>query len=78
MYVPAGTFVTGTLYLKSNVNLYLENGAVLKGSANLNDYKAYTLPEYGLNHYGILYTYQAENVSITGQGAIDGNDQVFF
>lgn len=78
VYVPAGTFITGTLYLKSNVNLHLENGAVLKGSANLNDYKAYTLPEYGLNHYGILYTEKAENVAITGQGAIDGNDQVFF
>ena len=30
--VPAGTFVTGTIYLKSNVMLVLEQGAVLKGS----------------------------------------------
>ena len=76
--VPAGTFMTGTLYLKSNVELHLESGSMLKGSADFKDYKAYTLPEYGLNYYGILYTYKAENVAITGQGAIDGNDQVFF
>ncbi|MDP3433447.1 MAG: hypothetical protein Q8T04_10835 [Bacteroidota bacterium] len=36
--VPAGTFVTGTVFLKSNVNLYLENGAVLQGSKDLKDY----------------------------------------
>lgn len=79
--VPAGTFLTGTLHLKSNVDLHLESGAVLKGSPNINDYQAYTLPkypEYGTNHYGILYTEQAQNVSITGPGAIDGNDALFF
>lgn len=36
--VPAGTFVTGTIYLKSNVMLVLEQGAVLKGSPRLEDY----------------------------------------
>jgi polygalacturonase len=76
--VPAGTFITGTLQLKSNVDLHLESGAVVKGSPNLNDYGTYTLPQYGLNHYGVLYTEKAENVAITGLGTIDGNDQVFF
>jgi polygalacturonase len=78
VYVPAGTFVTGTFHLKSNVNLYLESGAVLQGSANLNDYESYTLPQFGLNRYGIMYTADAENVSITGQGIIDGNNKVYF
>lgn len=78
VYVPAGTFITGTFHLKSNVNLYLENGAVLKGSADLKDYTTYQVQGYDTGHYGILYTENAENVSITGMGAIDGNDTVFF
>lgn len=76
--VPAGVFITGTFSLKSNVNLHLENGAVLKGSSELKDYKSYEMPGYGTNYYGIVYTRGAENVSITGMGMIDGNDTVFF
>jgi Glycosyl hydrolases family 28 len=36
--IPAGVFVTGTLRLKSGINLHLSTGAVLQGSPNLNDY----------------------------------------
>lgn len=32
--VPEGTFLTGGLQLKSNVDLHLEKGAVLLGSTN--------------------------------------------
>jgi polygalacturonase len=78
VYIPAGNYVTGTIHLKSNVNLHLEAGAILTGSANLKDYESYTMPEYGLNYYGILYTKGAENVSVTGLGTIDGNNKVFY
>ena len=79
--VPPGTFLTGTISLKSNVELHLESGAVLLGSPNINDYRTYSLPkypEYGTNHYGILYTEEAENVAITGLGTIDGNGPAYF
>lgn len=36
--IPQGEFVTGTLFLKSNVTLRLERGAHLLGSTNLADY----------------------------------------
>lgn len=78
VYVPAGKFITGTISLKSNVNLYLENGAVLMGSSNLKDYKTYTLEGFGTNEYGILFTEDAHDISITGSGEINGNDTVFF
>ncbi len=78
VYIPAGTFETGTIHLKSNVNLNLESGATLKGSPRLQDYETYSLPGYGVNHYGMLYTVDADNVSITGLGTIDGNNGVFF
>ena len=69
--VPPGVFMTGTLQLRSNVNIYLESGAVVKGSANLND--------YFLNgkKVGLFFTQDAENVSITGHGMIDGNGDSF-
>ena len=76
--VPAGTFVIGTVFLKSNVNLHLSSGAVLKGSARLADYHAYTLPVYGQNYYGMLFAEKAQNVSITGLGTVDGNNPVFY
>ena len=79
VYVPAGVFVTGTIELKSNVNLYLETGAVIKGSPNLADYRPYQSPVYDSPaQYGIVYAHKAHNVSITGQGAIDGNEEAYF
>ena len=69
--VPAGTFVTGTIFLKSNVNLYLENGAVLQGSKDLKDYsRAGRSP-------GIIYCEDAINVGISGTGTIDASGDSF-
>jgi polygalacturonase len=78
VYVPAGVYITGTFHLDSNVDLYLESGSVLKGSGDMKDYETYSLPGYGTQHYGILYTHDAVNTTISGQGTIDGNDSVFF
>ena len=36
--IPAGIFLSGTLALKSNVELSLKKGAVLLGSIDINDY----------------------------------------
>jgi polygalacturonase len=71
--IPTGVFITGTLYLKSNVHLYLETGAILKGSPNLNDYAPYNEV-----HYGMLFAENAENITISGSGNIDGNGDNFF
>ncbi|MDO4338706.1 MAG: glycoside hydrolase family 28 protein [Eubacteriales bacterium] len=38
VYIPAGVFLTGSLRLHSNMELYLEEGAVLQGTANREDY----------------------------------------
>jgi len=71
VYVPAGVFLTGTLQLRSHVNLHLESGAIIKGSENLEDYH--------LNGklVGLIFTQNAENVAITGPGTIDGNGDLF-
>lgn len=41
VYIPAGIFVSGSLFIKSNMSLYLEDGAVLLGSGNMEDYPLY-------------------------------------
>ncbi|HMK38573.1 MAG TPA: glycosyl hydrolase family 28 protein [Bacteroidota bacterium] len=69
--VPAGVFVTGTLRLRSNVHLWLQSGAVLKGSTRLGDY---TLDG---RRVGLLYAEDARNVTITGPGTIDGSGDAF-
>lgn len=78
VYVPPGVFKTGTLFLKSHLRLFLDAGAVLKGSENLRDYHAYEIQPYGKYHYGILYGDSLEDVTLAGPGTIDGNNQVFF
>jgi hypothetical protein len=69
--IPPGTFITGTLVLKSRVNLYLEQGALLLGSLDLDDYSR-------LHRNGLIYCEDAIEVSITGQGIIDARGSQFY
>ncbi|MFN0216610.1 MAG: glycoside hydrolase family 28 protein [Saprospiraceae bacterium] len=61
-----GRYVTGSVYLKSNVIIHLEEGAVLLGSLNPFDY----------NRHGywtaMIFAFDQENIGITGKGGIDG------
>ena len=68
VYVPPGTFLTGTLVLRSNVTLYLEAGATLLGSARIEDYA----PQH------VLYAKGAQNIGLAGPGTIDGQGQAFW
>jgi len=69
--IPPGEFVTGTIILKSNVNLFLSPGASLVGSLDTADYWI-----DGIKH-GIIWAYQARNISITGTGEINGKGTAF-
>jgi polygalacturonase len=70
--VPSGRYVTGTIELKSHVNLHLQEGAVLEGSENLQDYTTSD------RVHGIIYCYDAQHISITGQGVIDAHGTFFY
>lgn len=85
LFVPAGTYLTGTLYLKSHVTLHLSAGATLLGSPRREDYNAddifpenpvFTVENVTGAH--LIIAYQAEDVAITGEGTIDGNSSAFF
>jgi polygalacturonase len=77
--IPPGIFVTGTVVLRSNVNLHLEPGSVLSGSKDTSDYLKMnsTLFNEGYNRFGMLCALEAANISITGSGEINGNGTFF-
>ena len=78
--VSPGTYLIGTIVLQSNVNLHLERGATLLASTDMADY---SLPEEarvamkGLLRRYLVFAYQAQNISITGPGIIDGQSPRF-
>lgn len=61
-----GRYLTGTIYLRSNVTIHLEEGAILVGSANPFDY------EKNFNWTALIFALDQENIGITGKGVIDG------
>lgn len=64
--VPEGLFLTGSIILKSNVELHLTEKAVLRGSTNPDHY-------IKLNRWIALILADGQNnISITGKGQIDG------
>lgn len=77
----AGTYISGTIQLKSNVTLILEQGALLLGSNDSKDYpENETCFVDAVGHKrgrAFLYAYQAENIGITGEGMIDGRGGEF-
>ena len=79
--VPNGAYTIGTIILRSNVTLYLENGATLYGSTQLSEYKKLK-PEYlslrtQKETIQLIYAEKAHNITITGQGTIDGQGKGF-
>ncbi len=74
--VAGGNFVTGTIYLKSNVSLRIEGGASILGSPHIADYTTDTdRTMYGgephMNRC-LIFAKDAQNISIEGMGTIDG------
>lgn len=79
--IPAGDFVTGTLFLKDNTTLVLEKNARLLGSKDLADYPKVKVD---FRFWGDEWTYQSliiahnvNNITIEGQGTIDGRGGSF-
>ena len=76
LFFPAGKYLTGAIKLKSNITIELEAGATLLFSDNFDDY----LPFVEMRHEGIMmksfspliYAVDAENITIKGEGKIDG------
>jgi len=80
--IPSGIYMSGSLYLKSNMTLELEKGAVLFGSPNVGHYdQNYLLYPYSTDtrSWALINAYSAdenglfENIRIVGKGTVYGN-----
>jgi len=74
--VGAGSFLTGAIHLKSNVNLHVSEGAVVKFSVDPNSYLPAVYTRFEgvecMNYSPLVYAYEQENIAITGKGTLDG------
>ena len=74
--IPAGSFVTGPIILKSNINLHLAEGALIIFSPDFNQYPLVASSFEGIDAARCQSPVTAEgleNIAITGEGIFDGN-----
>lgn len=74
--IPKGRFLTGAVHLESNVNLHLEDGAVLAFSQDPKDYLPVVFTRFEgtecMNYSPFIYAFEKTNIAITGKGVLDG------
>ncbi|MCH4553382.1 rhamnogalacturonidase [Aestuariibaculum lutulentum] len=74
--IPKGVFLSGALFFKPNTHLHVEEGAVLKGSDNIDDYPFIPsrIEGQSIEYFAALINAKAvDGFTITGTGIIDGN-----
>ena len=69
--IPPGNFMTGPIEMKSGVELHLRKGARLLGSPLTATYKRYD------GRTALIYAKGQRDISITGEGIIDGQGQEY-
>jgi polygalacturonase len=69
--IPPGKYISGTIVLSDNIHLKISAGAELLGSLDTADYVI-----DGIRH-GMIYAQNARNISITGNGIINGRGTEF-
>jgi polygalacturonase len=81
VYFPPGKWLSGTIFLKNNVTLHLENGATLLGSGDLKDYPEYIckLRSYTDNYVkrSLIVGEDLHDIGLRGRGTIDGQGGKF-
>jgi len=74
--VPAGTYLTGALFFKQGVNLYVAEGGTLKGSDDISDYPVCDTRIEGesCKYFAALINVDGvDGFTMCGPGTIDGN-----
>ena len=74
--VPPGTFLTGPIHLKSNVNLHVSDDAIINFFVDPNRYMPIVYTRFEgiecMNYSPLVYAYEQENIAVTGKGILDG------
>ncbi len=79
--IPEGVWLSGALFFKPGTHLMLKEGAVLKGSTNVDDF-----PDIPVHIEGVLQPYvsalvnadRCDGFSISGKGTLDGCGALFW
>ncbi len=75
VFVPAGSYVTGSLFLRDNITLHLDAGATLLGSTDPADYPIISSRWEGSEqptHAPLITGRDLHNIAVVGRGTIDG------
>jgi polygalacturonase len=78
---PAGTYVTGSIFVKSGVTLKLGKDVILRGSQDIADYPMMPTRIAGIEMSwpaALVNVYQQKKAAIVGEGTIDGDGRVFW
>lgn len=73
--VPAGTYLTGPVHLRSQVELHVADGATLRFDTNPTSYPLVFTRWEGIelmNYSPLIYARRQKNIAITGKGTLDG------
>ena len=76
-----GTYLTGSIFIKSNTTLRLDAGVTLLGSQNIKDYTTLPTRIAGIEMSwpsALVNIYKQSNATLTGEGTIDGDGKVFW
>ncbi len=74
--IPTGEFLTGGLYVRSNVHIHFENGAVLKVSPDKTHYERVNCVERGGGF--VFYANGEKNIFMSGSGTVHGTGEEDF
>jgi polygalacturonase len=77
--VPKGTYLIGSIELHSNTTLHFEDGAVLLGSPDLQEYPIIKIRwegEWVDGHRGLIYASKAHDIAIEGPGKIQADEKL--
>jgi polygalacturonase len=80
LIVPSGIWLTGPIQFVSNVDLHVEQGALVLFTTDFDAYPEITTIYEGntaTKKMAPLYAYEVDNVAITGPGSFDGQGQAW-
>jgi hypothetical protein len=78
---PAGTYLSGSIFVKGGVTLRVDKDVTLLGSQRIEDYPVMPTRIAGIEMRwpaALVNVYQQQNAAIEGEGTIDGDGKVFW
>jgi polygalacturonase len=83
VYLPPGTWLSGTIYMESYVTVLLDSGSTLLGSRNKQDYAHARKPSgdsskgQSFSYWSLIAGSNLQHIAIRGRGIIDGQGSAF-